>query len=73
MNSNNTIKELVYSADERFGEEVFAREIVRKNFQDHSFHQFRLDCDSTCCLDSAEDSLTSVFMRQLSARQVMHI
>ncbi len=46
MNAVTTIKELVYYADERFGEEVFAREIVRKNFQDHSFHQFRLDCDA---------------------------
>ena len=40
------LKELVYRADARFGEEIFTREIVKKQFQDKSFHQFRLDCDA---------------------------
>ena len=46
MNEIKNLKELVYSADERFGGEIFTREIVRKQFQDKSFHQFRLDCDA---------------------------
>ena len=46
MNEIKNLKELVYSADERFGGEIFTREIVRKQFQDRSFHQFRLDCDA---------------------------
>ncbi len=46
MREVKTIKDLVYYADERFQEETFSREIVKKNFQDKSYHQFRTDCDA---------------------------
>ncbi len=46
MREVKTLKDLVYYADEKFGEEVFLREIVRKNFQDTSYHQFRVNCDA---------------------------
>ena len=41
-----TLKELVYSADERFGDEIFTSEYKKREFVDHSFRQFRRDCDS---------------------------
>ena len=41
-----TLKELVYSADERFGDEIFATEYKKRQYVDHSFRQFRRDCDS---------------------------
>lgn len=41
-----TIKELVYYADERFGEEPFVREYKKKQLVDKSYRQFRQDCDS---------------------------
>ena len=41
-----TVKELVYSADARFGDEPFTREIDHRKLKDKSYHQFRLDCDS---------------------------
>lgn len=42
----STLKELVYFADEKFGEETFVREYIHRQLRDKSFHQFRLDCDS---------------------------
>lgn len=41
-----TLKELLYSADERFGEETFIREYAHKEFHDTSFRTFRHDCDA---------------------------
>ena len=46
MNEIKTLKDLVYYADETFHDELFSREIVKKEFQDRSFHQFRLDADA---------------------------
>ena len=46
MNEVTTLKELVYSADERFGEEVFVREYKKRQFVEHTYRQFRADCDS---------------------------
>ena len=53
MREVKTLKDLVYYADEKFGEEVFLREIVRKNFQDTSYHQFRVNCDAAFGPDAA--------------------
>lgn len=41
-----TLKDLVYSADERFGDEPFVREYLHREMRDKSFRQFRQDCDS---------------------------
>ncbi|MDE5768290.1 MAG: AMP-binding protein [Oscillospiraceae bacterium] len=49
MREVRTIKDLVYYADERFGEEPFVREIVHRELQDTSYRQFRRDCDSLAC------------------------
>lgn len=49
MRDVKTIKDLVYYADERFGEEPFVREIVHKELQDKSYRQFRQDSDSLAC------------------------
>lgn len=49
MRTVTTIKDLVYYADERFGDEPFIREIVHKKLQDKSYHTFRQDCDSLAC------------------------
>lgn len=46
MSTVTTLKELVYSADERFGEEIFVREYQKRQFIEHSYRQFRQDCDS---------------------------
>ena len=46
MSQVTTLKELVYSADERFGEEPFIREYSRRQFHDTSYRKFRQDCDS---------------------------
>ena len=41
-----TLKELVYYADERFGEETFVIEYKKRQFVEHSYRQFRQDCDA---------------------------
>lgn len=41
-----TLKELVYRADEIFGEETFVREYIHREMRDKSFRCFRHDCDS---------------------------
>ena len=41
-----TLRELVYSADERFGEEPFIREYTHRQFQDTSYRNFRQNCDA---------------------------
>lgn len=46
MTEIKTIKELVYRAAEKFGEEPFIREIVKKDLRDKSFNSFRTDCDA---------------------------
>ena len=46
MNEIKTLKDLVYYADATFQDELFSREIVKKEFQDRSFHQFRIDADA---------------------------
>ncbi len=46
MREVTTLKELLYDADERFGEQPFVREIVHRKLEDKSYHQFRSDCDS---------------------------
>ena len=46
MKEVRTLKDLVCFADEKFGEEIFIREIVKKAFQDTSYHQFRVNCDA---------------------------
>ncbi len=40
-----TLKELVYRAAERFGEEPWVREYKKKKFVEHSYRQFKEDCD----------------------------
>lgn len=46
MTELKTLKDLVYYADERFGEEPFVREYISKQFRDRSYRQFRQDSDS---------------------------
>ena len=46
MRDVKTIKDLVYYADERFGEETFTIEYKKKEFIEHSYRKFRNDCDS---------------------------
>ncbi len=46
MSEVKTLKELVYRADERFGDESFVIEYKKKVFVEHSYRQFRNDCDS---------------------------
>ncbi len=41
-----TLKDLVYNAAECFGEEVWVREYKKKEFVEHSYQQFKDDCDS---------------------------
>ncbi|MBQ9868264.1 MAG: AMP-binding protein [Ruminococcus sp.] len=45
MDKIQTIKELVYYADERFGDEPFIREYAHKQFCDTSYRSFRQRCD----------------------------
>ncbi len=44
--SVTTLKELVYYADERFGEETFVRESAHRKFLDTSFRKLRQDSDA---------------------------
>lgn len=46
MRDVKTLKDLVYYADERFGDETFVIEYKKKQFVEHSFSCFRRDCDS---------------------------
>ena len=46
MNSVTTLKELVYSADQRFGDEPFIIEHEKKQFIETSYRTFRQNCDS---------------------------
>ena len=46
MDRIQIIKQLVYSADERFGDEPFIREYARKQFTDTSYRTFRQRCDA---------------------------
>ena len=46
MDKIQTIKELVYCADERFGDEPFIREYAHKQFKDTSYRAFRQRCDA---------------------------
>lgn len=45
MDKIQTIKELVYYADERFGDEPFIREYAHKQFCDTCYRSFRQRCD----------------------------
>lgn len=44
--SVTTLKELVYSADERFGEETFVIEYKKRQFEEKSYRRFRRECDA---------------------------
>lgn len=46
MNEVRTLKDLVYYADERFGDEPFVLEYINKEVRERSFRRFRQDCDS---------------------------
>ena len=46
MNELKTVKDLVYRADELYGDGVFVREYRNKSFCDTSFSEFRKMCDS---------------------------
>lgn len=46
MTEVTTLKDLVYYADERFGDEPFIIEYINKEFREKSYRQFRQDCDS---------------------------
>ncbi len=46
MNDLKTLIDLVYNADRDYGDEIFLREYVNKQFRDTSFNEFRLRCDS---------------------------
>ncbi|MBQ3841441.1 MAG: AMP-binding protein [Ruminiclostridium sp.] len=41
-----TLKQLVYNADELYGDEVFLTEYIDKKFRNTSFREFRNSCDS---------------------------
>lgn len=47
MSKVTTIKGLVYHASEKFGDETFIREYIKRQIRDKSFRTFRQDCDST--------------------------
>ena len=40
-----TLKDLVNNAAEKFGDEVWVREYKKKDFVEHSYKQFKDDCD----------------------------
>lgn len=40
-----TLKQLVYNAETLYGDEIFLREYINKQFRDTSFRQFRKACD----------------------------
>ncbi len=40
------LKQLVYQADEQYGDEIFLREYIDKKFRDTTFSRFRKNCDS---------------------------
>jgi len=40
-----TLKQLVYRADEKFGDEIFLSEYIGKKFRNTSFREFRKACD----------------------------
>ena len=40
-----TLKQLVYNAEELYGDEIFLREYIDKKFRDTSFREFRKSCD----------------------------
>ena len=44
-----TVKELIYRADGMYGDEIFIREYIKKEFRDTSFRAFRKNCDSLAC------------------------
>lgn len=46
MTDVKTLKDLVYYASERFGDEPFVKEYIEKQIRDKSFNQFKNDCDS---------------------------
>ena len=46
MSELRTLIDLVYNADEDYGDEIFLREYAAKQFCDTSFHEFRECCDS---------------------------
>lgn len=46
MSELKTLKDLVYYADEKFGDEPFVLEYISKEIRQRSFQQFRQDCDS---------------------------
>lgn len=46
MKEVRTLRDLVYYADERFGEEPFILEYINKEIRERSFRRFRQDCDS---------------------------
>lgn len=46
MTEVKTLKDLVYYASERFGDEIFIREYVKKEFREKSYRSFRKDCDA---------------------------
>ena len=41
-----TLKQLIYNADEQYGDEIFIREYIDKEFRDTSFRDFRKTCDN---------------------------
>lgn len=46
MSELNTLIDLVYNADEEYGDEIFLREYINKEFRDTSFREFRRRCDA---------------------------
>ncbi len=46
MSAVSTLKELVYYANERFGDETFVIEYKKRNFIEHSYRTFRKECDA---------------------------
>lgn len=46
MKKIKTLKELVYYADEKYGEKTFITEHIREQIRSSSFHMFRNDCDA---------------------------
>lgn len=45
-NNIRTMRDLVYTASERFGDDPFVRTCVKKEMHDRSFNEFRKDCDA---------------------------
>ena len=46
MNDIKNLRDIVYKASEVYGDEIYIKEYIKKDFKDTSFKTFRENCDS---------------------------